>query len=75
MKYVVITTIGSERTKAYIEAPSLIAAENEVKNPALQNGEQIVDVIYGDTTGTSIIKTSFQDKNIERQIFLSRFQS
>jgi len=76
MKYAVITTIGSDRTRDYIEAVSLIDAEDQVKK-ALQGGEEIADVIYGDIigTGVSIIKTRFQDKNIERQVFLSKFQS
>lgn len=66
MEFIVETIIKGEKTQARIEAENFVAAENMVRNPALQNGEKVIDVKYGDVTGTSIVYTVIE---IERRIY------
>lgn len=66
MEFIVETIIGGKKTKEKIEADSFITAENMVRNPALQNGEKIIDVQYGDVTGTSIVHSVIE---IQRRIY------
>ena len=66
MEFIVETIIKGEKTQARIGAENFVAAENMVRNPALQNGEKVIDVKYGDVTGTSVIHTVIE---IERRIY------
>lgn len=66
MEFIVETIIKGEKTQARIEAENFVAAENMVRNPALQNGEKVIDVKYGDVTGTSVVYTVIE---IERRIY------
>lgn len=66
MEFIVETIIKGEKTQTRIEAENFVAAENMVRNPALQNGEKVIDVKYGDVTGTSVIHTVIE---IERRIY------
>jgi len=66
MEFIVETIIKGEKTQTRIEAENFVAAENMVRNPALQNGEKVIDVKYGDVTGTSVVYTVIE---IERRIY------
>jgi len=69
MEFIVETIIKGEKTQTRIEARNFIEAENMVRNPAIQNGEKVVDVQYGDNTGVSVIQSIIE---IERRIYLAK---
>lgn len=76
MEYIVETLQNGEKTQEKIEARNFVEAENIVKNPALQNGEKVIDVLYGDmsSSGVSIIRTIIGDVNIERRIYPAKIK-
>lgn len=66
-----IFIVEKDGTQERIEAMSFIHAENIVKNPAIQAGETVIDVKYGDQSGTSVIVTEQNGQIITRRIYLS----
>lgn len=77
MEFIVETIINGGKTQKRIDAENFVAAENMVRNPALQNGETVIDVLYGDmsSSGVSIIRTIIGDSNIERRIYPARINN
>lgn len=72
--FIVETIIEGKKTQSSVKANTFSEAEILVKTPAIQQGEQVTDVQYGDInrSGVSVIKSVIGDFNIERRIYPSR---
>ncbi len=72
--FIVETIIARNKTQSSIKASTFSEAEILVKTSAINQGEKVIDVQYGDinNSGVSVIETVIGDFNIERRIYLSK---
>ena len=77
MDFIVETIVSGKKIQSSVKANTFTEAEILVKTPAINQGEKVIDVQYGDmnNSGVSVIKTVIGDFNIERRIYLSKNQS
>lgn len=77
MDFIVETIVSGKKTQSLVKANTFSEAETLVKTPAIQQGEKVINVEYGDRnrSGVSVIETVIGDVNIERRIYISKNQS